>query len=216
MKAYDNSFHGPFASVSSLVLASGSPRRKQLLSEAGLNFTVHASDMDEPQPLLHEKPRDYAERMALLKTRDVAHEYPQSAVIGADTIVVLDEQIMGKPTSQKDALDMLEALSGNTHHVITGCCLMLPTAPSPVLFSAKTDVMMRKSKQEELMAYIASGEPMDKAGAYAIQGIGGFMVREIHGSYSNVVGLPVAEVLDSLLKAGIVQPNMDLPPHTKE
>jgi len=195
---------GPYMSIQPLILASGSPRRRQLLAEAGLDFQIKVSKVEEPAPLTDESPRKYAERMAQLKAWDVASRNSKKTILSADTIVVLEKQIMGKPASTTEALHMLQTLSGNTHQVITGCCLILPSSQAPIAFSVKTDVLMRQSKREELEGYIASGESMDKAGAYAIQGMGGFMVRAIRGSYSNVVGLPLAEVLDILIANKVI------------
>lgn len=199
--------NGPFMSLSPLVLASGSPRRQELLSDLGLDFNVHPSPLDEPAPGTDEPPLNYVLRMAEMKTRDVAKEYVGMTVIGADTSVVLGRRIMGKPKSKLDALEMLTALSGETHQVITGFCIVLPdgTRQSEAV---STDVDMRVSTEDELMAYIETGEPMDKAGAYAIQGVGTFLVTGIRGSYTNVVGLPVARVLEMLISWNVVSPRM--------
>lgn len=194
---------GPFTTTGPIVLASGSPRRRELLSDLGLDFTVHPSSAEEPAPDLGEKPFDYVLRMAEMKTLDVAKNYEGQTILGADTIVVLDDRIMGKPQSKLDALEMLTALSGQTHQVITGFCIVLPDG-SKICKAVSTDVDMRVSSEAELMGYIDTGEPMDKAGAYAIQGIGTFLVTAIRGSYTNVVGLPVARMLDILLSCGIV------------
>jgi septum formation protein len=134
-------------------------------------------------------------------------------VLGADTIVVLparsDEggapaQILGKPADEADALRMLTLLSGRAHQVITGCCLALPGQDEPEAFAEVTEVVMRASRGEELAAYVATGEPADKAGAYAIQGLGAFLVERINGSYTNVVGLPVTECARHLLDRGLI------------
>ena len=196
---------GPFAAASTIVLASGSPRRKELLSDLGLTFTVQPSTLEEPLPDPGEKPLDYVLRMAEMKTLDVARDHAGSTILGADTIVVLDNRIMGKPTGKLDALEMLTALSGQTHQVITGFCLVLPDG-STISKAVCTDVDMRVSSEAELMGYIETGEPMDKAGAYAIQGIGTFLVTAIRGSYTNVVGLPLARVLEVLISWGVVAP----------
>jgi MAF protein len=200
-----NAHNGPFVSRESLVLASGSPRRRELLADLGLDFEVVPSRAEEPVPTPGEHPTEYALRMAKLKTMEVAARHPGRTVLGADTIVVLDSWIMGKPADETDALAMLNALSGRTHQVITAFCLVLPNGETSSRFVA-TDVDMRTSGEAELKAYIATGEPMDKAGAYAIQGIGTFLVTAIRGSYTNVVGLPLARVLEELLTAGVVVP----------
>lgn len=196
--------NGPYKTVSPIVLASGSPRRKELLSDLGLEFSVHPSQAQEPPPDTGETPLSYVQRMAEMKTLDVAQEHAGKTILGADTIVVLDDHIMGKPKSKLEALEMLTALSGKTHQVITGFCLVAPDG-SVVTKTVVTDVDMRVSTEAELMGYIETEEPMDKAGAYAIQGIGTFLVTAIRGSYTNVVGLPLARVLDLLLDYGTIQ-----------
>ncbi|PKN08605.1 MAG: septum formation protein Maf [Deltaproteobacteria bacterium HGW-Deltaproteobacteria-8] len=201
---------GAFHTLSALVLASNSPRRRDLLGSLGLALEICPSNAPEPPPLPGEAPKDYAKRMALLKTLDVAVLYPDCAVLGADTIVVLPAegsapaQVLGKPVDEADALRMLTLLSGRAHQVITGCCLALPGQAERVCFAEVTEVVMRASSREELCAYIATGEPADKAGAYAIQGLGGFLVERINGSYTNVVGLPVAECAQHLLDRGLI------------
>lgn len=199
---------GPFKTNYPIVLASGSPRRRELLADLGLEFTVHPSPVEEPAPQLGETPLDYVKRMAELKTSDVAAHLTGKTVLGADTIVVLGDRIMGKPTDKDHALEMLTALSGNTHQVITSFCLILPDGKT-ILKAISTDVDMRNSNEGELKGYIDTGEPMDKAGAYAIQGIGTFLVTGIRGSYTNVVGLPVSRVLDTLIDMKIVTARMD-------
>ena len=195
---------GPFITNSTIILASGSPRRRELLADLGLDFWVHPSKADEPSPLEGEAPPTYAMRMAELKTLDVAAHFADKTVLGADTIVVLGGRIMGKPRDKDDALEMLTALSGQTHQVITGYCISMPGRPT-IVKAVSTDVLMRSSTEAELTGYIETGEPMDKAGAYAIQGIGTFLVSDIQGSYTNVVGLPVARIVDTLLDANIVK-----------
>lgn len=199
------SANGPFTTNQKIVLASGSPRRRELLSDIGLEFDVHPSTMDEPKPEAGEAPAAYAQRMAEMKTKDVATHFADSIVLGADTIVVLDDQIMGKPQDEDDALAMLSSLSGNTHQVITAFCIAQPDGEI-ITQAVSTDVDMRVSGEAELKGYIATGEPTDKAGAYAIQGIGTFLVTGICGSYTNVVGLPVARVLEELLNLDVVKP----------
>ncbi|NDV20174.1 septum formation inhibitor Maf [Pseudodesulfovibrio sp. JC047] len=194
---------GPFTTTRPFVLASGSPRRQELLAELGLQFTVRPSALEEPKPDADEAPQAYVKRMAELKTLDVAASFPGHIVLGADTIVVLNDQIMGKPKNNEHALEMLMALSGKTHQVMTGFCMVLPDA-ARITKAVSTDVDMRLSSKDELKAYIATGEPTDKAGAYAIQGIGTFLVTAIRGSYTNVVGLPVAMVVEALTTSGVI------------
>ncbi|MUM78145.1 septum formation protein Maf [Pseudodesulfovibrio sp. F-1] len=196
---------GPFTSTVPIVLASASPRRRELLADLGLDFEVVPSRATEPAPLPGEKADDYAGRMARMKTMEVAERFPERTVLGADTIVVLGDRIMGKPSDPGNALSMLTALSGQTHQVISAFCLMTP-GRTPLTRAVTTDVDMRASTEAELRAYIATGEPMDKAGAYAIQGVGTFLVTAIRGSYTNVVGLPVARVLEALVEGGLVRP----------
>lgn len=201
---------GAFRTLSALVLASNSPRRRDLLGSLGLALEICPSNAPEPPPLPQEEPQAYARRMARMKTLDVAVLYPDCAVLGADTIVVLPAaagvgaQILGKPAHEADALRMLTLLSGRAHQVITGCCLALPGQGEPLCFAEVTEVVMRKSRREELQAYVATGEPADKAGAYAIQGLGAFLVERVTGSYTNVVGLPVAECARRLLDRGLI------------
>ncbi|SNS21295.1 septum formation protein [Humidesulfovibrio mexicanus] len=201
---------GAYRSLSTLVLGSSSPRRRELLGSLGLEFEVCPSNAPEPPPAPGEAPEAYARRMARAKTMDVAALYPQSAVLGADTIVVLpgapgrDATVLGKPLDEAHALDMLTRLSGRGHLVVTGCCLALPGRPEPLCFAVTTEVFMRASTRQELAAYVATGEPADKAGAYAIQGLGGFLVERVCGSYTNVVGLPVTECVAALVSLGVI------------
>jgi septum formation protein len=202
-----------------LVLASASPRRQELLRNAGIAFTVQPADIDET-PLAGEPPRDCAERLARQKALAVFRKQPQHHVLGADTIVVIDSAILGKPSDARDAARMLRLLSGHTHSVITGVCLVspvtgesVPTGTSagtqPAATSEKTAsettlVTVSRISEDEIRDYIATGEPMDKAGAYAIQGMASRWIPRIEGDYSNVVGLPVALVYAMLREQGVV------------
>jgi septum formation protein len=228
-----------------LVLASASPRRQELLRNAGISFTVQPADVDET-PLAGESPHACAERLAREKALAVWQTRPQDTVLGADTVVVVDGTILGKPTDPEDAARMLRLLSGRTHQVITGVCLVGPGAShqgaeasvtsvasgqwpgaseAAPLTGEKTDrasgkvdalggenpepktekrevrtasettlVTMCEISDEEIRTYVATGEPMDKAGAYAIQGQAAHWISRVEGDYSNVVGLPVALV----------------------
>jgi septum formation protein len=194
-----------------LVLASASPRRQELLRNAGISFTVQPADIDET-PRLGEAPRDYAERLAREKALTVWQLRPQDLVLGADTIVVIDNMILGKPVDAVDAARMLRLLSGRVHRVTTGVCVMgaatsdqLPVASKGEVSSffeqtasETTLVTMNEFSDAEIRDYIATGEPTDKAGAYAIQGIASRWIPRIEGDYSNVVGLPVALVYSML------------------
>jgi septum formation protein len=174
-----------------LVLASQSPRRSELLKSAGIAFRVQAANIDETH-LAGETPVDYVRRLA----REKAEAVPGELVLGADTVVVVDGQILGKPIDAADAVRMLQLLSGRKHEVITGICLK---GREVVVDHEVTDVFFAVLTAMEIEEYVATGEPMDKAGAYAIQGLASRFVQRIEGSYSNVVGLPVAMVYRLLL-----------------
>ncbi len=187
-----------------LILASQSPRRRYLLEQAGLTFTILPSAIDEAAvPLC--APEAYARRLAQAKTADIAREHPDCWVIGADTIVVIGEDIFGKPDSMAAARRMLQQLSGRTHQVITGFAVYCDSASHRYAATTTTAVTFKTLSVEEIEWYVQTKEPFDKAGAYAIQGIGTFLVRSIHGSYTNVVGLPVCEVIEHLIEHGVVQ-----------
>ncbi len=176
-----------------LVLASASPRRRELLATLGLDFSIVVPEIDEtPKP--DEKPRAFAERLAAEKAGAV--DVP-GIIIAADTIVVQDETILGKPTDEQHACEMLRSLSGVAHEVVTGVCVK--SSERTVVFSVGTQVAFRAVKEAEIAAYVATGESMDKAGAYAIQGGAAHMVRRIDGSYTNVVGLPLCELYEALI-----------------
>jgi septum formation protein len=187
-----------------LILASASPRRQDLLRAAGIAFTALPADIDET-PLTGELPRAHAERLAREKATAVHRLRPDEFVLGADTIVVVDGAILGKPADAADAARMLRMLSGRTHEVITGVCVITPAArgqgavASEDVRSEVTLVTMCELSDEEIRDYVASGEPMDKAGAYAIQGFASRWIPRIEGDYANVVGLPVALVCRMLL-----------------
>lgn len=175
-----------------LILASSSPRRAELLKNAGISFEVMPPSADE---IIHpeESPAGFTIRTAREKAESIAAE---GTVLGADTAVVIDGGILGKPADTEDAGRMLRLLSGRMHEVITGVCLH--SAEKTECFHVATTVLFRDLTDEEINAYILTGEPMDKAGAYAIQGAAAGMVRRIEGSYSNVVGLPLCEVIEKL------------------
>jgi len=190
-----------------LVLASASPRRQELLRSAGISFTAQPADIDET-PRLGEAPRDYAERLAREKALAVWRLRPQDLVLGADTIVVIDDRILGKPVDAVDAARMLRLLSGRVHRVITGVCVIGPAVSDQPPVASKREVSnffeqpasettlvtMNELSDKEIRDYVATGEPMDKAGAYAIQGKASRWIPRIEGDYGNVVGLPVALV----------------------
>lgn len=189
--------------MSRLVLASTSPRRRELLAQLGLPFECIAPPEEErPEP--GEAALGYVLRAARDKAVGVASANPDAFVLGSDTIVVLGERIMGKPETAAEAREMLTALSGKTHEVMTAVVLAKSGGEIAGEKVVATAVTFRDLSEEEIATYVASGEPMDKAGAYAIQGGAGAMVRRIEGSYTNVVGFPLAVVGDMLQDAGVV------------
>ena len=185
-----------------LVLASASPRRAELLRAAGIRFEVVTADVDERQHS-GEDAESYVRRLAAAKATRVAAAHPGRAVLGADTTVVVDGDVLGKPADAAEAATMLARLSGRSHLVLTGVCLIDPTghADASVAF---TTVEFRPLLVDEIEGYVATGEPMDKAGAYAIQGGAGPFVTRIEGAHDNVVGLPVA-LIQAMCRARGIQ-----------
>ena len=184
-----------------LVLASASPRRQELLRAAGIVFEVQSADIvEDPRP--GEDAKACAERLAKEKALAVARHCPNDVVLGADTVVVVEGQLLGKPEDAADAARMLSLLSGREHQVITGVCFVVNGRCS--VASETTSVTMSTIGEKEVSDYVATGEPMDKAGAYAIQGIASRWIPRITGDYSNVVGLPVALVYKMLRDKGLV------------
>lgn len=186
-----------------IILASGSPRRRELLGLAGLSFEVMAATFDEDSVPLTE-PSEYTKILSEQKALEIARQYPDHMVIGADTIVVIDEQILGKPSSKSDAMRMMKLLSGRTHRVFTGFCLACLSEQIIFTDSVVTDVTFKSLSDEEIAWYANTDEPYDKAGAYAVQGAGVFMIDSINGSYTNVIGLPVSTVLSRLMEKGFI------------
>lgn len=184
-----------YPTLGTLVLASASPRRRELLASLGMEFTIQIPEINEtPNP--GEPPRLFAERLAAEKAAAIPAT-PTTVLIAADTIVVLGGCILGKPSDEAHAFEMLSTLSGQTHEVVTGVCVK--RGERTEVFSVATEVVFRTLEPAEIEAYIASGCPMDKAGAYAIQGGAAHMVRAINGSYTNVVGLPLCELHEMLV-----------------
>lgn len=183
-----------------LILASASPRRRELLALLGRPFSTLVPEIDET-PLPGELPRPFAERLAAEKADAVAAE---GLLITADTIVVRDTDILGKPADRAHACEMLRSLSGRTHEVLTAVCVK--SADRRQVFSVSTEVVFRTVGDAEIEAYVATNEPMDKAGAYAIQGGAAHMVRAINGSYTNVVGLPMCELHEALISFDLAPP----------
>jgi len=205
-----------FSTQVPLVLASASPRRHALLSDLGLDFSIVTTDGAEPLPLPNEDPSEYAMRAAQAKALSVSVLRPDALVIGADTVVVLADSsgpiILGKPVSEEEALAMLLHLAGRTHSVVTGCCIVWPQYGMPVAtpvstsYSDRTLVSFAPWPEEVLRAYVRTGESGDKAGAYAIQGIGAFLSTQVDGCWSTVVGLPVTMTAKILLDYGAIKP----------
>ncbi|MDC0715030.1 Maf family protein [Stigmatella sp. ncwal1] len=186
----------------SLVLASASPRRRDLLSQLGLRFRVAAADLDET-PLGGEAADTYVLRLARAKARAVAERFPETWVLAADTTVALGPELLGKPADPAEARHMLHRLSGQTHAVYTGVALAGRAEASTVV---RTAVTFRTLSSGEIDWYVGTGEPLDKAGAYAVQGRGGFLVASLEGSPTNVIGLPLGETLALLMRSGVPLP----------
>ncbi len=188
----------------SIILASASPRRKQLLEQMGIQLTIHPAMIDENN-IQWTDPGSFVMELSRQKALAISHHYSDEWIIGADTIVVLDDQILGKPESTSHALRMLTRLSGRMHAVYTGFCIYQKSSRTSITRFAKSDVFFKTLAQEEIEWYSDTHEPYDKAGAYGIQGMGAFLVEKIQGSYTNVVGLPVCELFQNLLNMGIIQ-----------
>lgn len=196
-----------FANLPRLVLASASPRRAALLSQIGLTFEVRPSDVEEP--LLSGSAAEVTQKLALLKADAVARQYADAIIIGADTLVSLEGELLGKPTDDAHAREMLMQLSGTRHEVVTGVALIVAnssrrrglqprTVSREIVWTETTNVYFREVRSTEIAAYIASGEASDKAGAYGIQGRGAAFVKRVEGCYFNVVGLPLASLVEQL------------------
>lgn len=187
-----------------LVLASASPRRRLLLSQLRLPFRVRAGRVEEDD-LGNGDPSELCCALAQRKALQVHPMSGLSWVLGADTVVAIGERVLGKPRDQVDAREMLSLLSGKEHTVVTGFCLVDPVGRPVHSEGVRTAVRFKPLDDTEIEAYIRTGEPFGKAGAYAIQGIGAFMVASVTGSYTNVVGLPVCEVVKALVRVGAIE-----------
>ena len=183
----------------SIVLASASPRRAELLRQMGVEFSVRPADVDET-PIAAEAPGDYVLRLATEKALVVGQFAPDAIILGSDTSVVIGGRILGTPATLEEAEATLHALSGRTHQVLTGVAVVVDGYAEARLII--TDVTFRVLRPDEISAYVRTGEPMDKAGSYGIQGLGGIFVESLQGSYSAVVGLPLRETADLLAQAG--------------
>jgi len=191
--------------MSKLILASASPRRRALLSQLDLPFTVLSADIDE-QRRANEAPRDYVLRLSQSKAQHVARQHPKAWVLGADTIVTIDARILGKPRDATEAAAMLSSLSGRMHTVVTGIALVRHGLDYIASELVSTRVYFRALSESDITDYIATQEPFDKAGAYAIQGHGRAFVERYDGCYTNVVGLPVQRTAAMLRRAGVPLP----------
>ena len=181
--------------MAKIILASASPRRKELLSLAGVEFTVKVADVDEVIPE-NASPDEVVMSLAMQKAQAVAKENADSIVIGSDTVVALDGVILGKPKNEENAAEMLRTLSGRSHTVYTGVAII--HGEKTKVFCEATEVVFNELSEEEILRYVATKEPMDKAGAYGIQGKGCVLVEKIVGDYFNVVGLPVSKLYREL------------------
>ncbi len=174
-----------------IILASNSPRRKELLEQGNIQFEVISADVEEITTKT--KPMDVVMELSQLKARAVAKDHPNRVILAADTVVAFEDVILGKPKDEADACNMLSMLSGKTHQVYTGVTLIREDGATETFYEC-TDVTMYDNSLDMIKEYVATGEPMDKAGAYGIQGRGAILVKEIKGDYNNVVGLPLARV----------------------
>ncbi len=189
-----------------IILASGSPRRQQYLQEMGLRFSVRTAAVTE-QPFDRESPQDFVRRMAREKAAAVSADFPDSWVISGDTVVCLGDKILGKPADEHEAVALLMTLAGREHCVKTGFCVSHRSRGVQIVRSVTTRVRFAEFSEAVARAYVATGESLDKAGAYGIQGKGIFLVRSIEGSYSNVVGLPLYELIEVLLENDVIAPS---------
>ncbi len=179
-----------------VILASGSPRRRELLGEMGIEFEIDVPDVDET---MEGAPDEMVKALAERKARAVAEKRSEGLIVAADTLVALDGRALGKPVDDEEAKEMLSSLSGRAHDIFTGVCVMDAASGKCVVEADRTGVRFREISREEIEAYVATGEPRDKAGAYAIQGGAGAFVLEYEGSWTNAIGLPI-ELLDKMLR----------------
>ncbi len=186
-----------------LVLASESTRRVDILRTLGVSFSIMPPGIDEHRRP-YESPKEYVLRIAYEKARKVGDLFPDKWIIGADTVVVHKGKVLGKPKTDEDAIAMLKRLRANWHKVFTGYCIL--NASKQIVYQdvAETKVFIKDLTDDEIAKYVGTSEPFDKAGSYAVQGRGGYMVKEIKGSYTNVVGLPICEITEALLSLGIL------------
>lgn len=193
---------GSMSKSKPIILASASPRRKELLALTGLKFRVDAGDYKEDLGL-ELKPHDLAKYLSREKARSVSKKYHDALIIAADTFIVFRDKLLGKPLTDKEAVRMLAMLNGKSHAVITGYTVLDTKTGKYISRSVETTVWFKKLSPAGIGAYVKTKEPLDKAGAYAIQGLGSLMVKKIQGDYFNVIGLPLASLADTLRKFGI-------------
>jgi len=186
----------------SIILASSSPRRKELLSQAGVSFSIVVSGCDET-PVPGESAEEMVRRLAVVKAAAVASQHPAAFVIGADTTVCINGEVLGKPESFDEACSMLRKIQGRTHEVLGGIAILNRSQGLERAWTHSTQVTMAPMSDEVIARYVQSGEPMDKAGSYAIQGLGLQFVDSVRGSYSNVVGLNISSLMAELVKLGV-------------
>jgi septum formation protein len=196
------------AQTKKIILASGSPRRKELLEKIGLKFIVDPSDYEEDLPARIQMGTDLeleelAKSISIGKATAVAKKYPDAIIIAADTIGVLGEKVIGKPGTPKEAREMLEALSGKSHSVISAFTVLESASQKMITRTVQTKVFFKKLNRAEIENYVKTEEPLDKAGAYAIQGKGAILVEKINGDYYNVVGLPLSALSEVLKEFGV-------------
>lgn len=183
-----------------IILASKSPRRKSILEQVGLKFSIVASDFDETK-IKFKTPQEMVKKLSFEKAKIVAAKYPKTVIIGADTTVIFKKEIIGKPKSKSDAVRILKLLSGNTHKIVTGFTVM--EGKKSITGHVVSKAKFKKLSDAEIRAYVATNEPMDKAGGYGIQDKGGLFIEEIEGDYFNVVGLPIFAVSKALKEFGV-------------
>jgi len=184
-----------------IILASGSPRRRELLTQIGIAFEIHKAEGEEI--ITSSVPTEVVKALSMQKAAEVAEKCEGDVVIGADTVVAANGQILGKPKDKEDAMRMLRLLQGKSHEVITGVAVLLREQQKVINFAEVTTVHVFPMTEEQMEAYVESGEPMDKAGAYGIQGKFAAYVSGIEGDYNNVVGLPVGRLYQEVLAAGV-------------
>lgn len=192
-----------YKALQPLILGSGSPRRREFFNDLGLDYTVQIATIDETAKS-GELPEAFVSRMAEEKAEDICLKNKESWVIAADTIVCLNNNILGKPKDAEDAVEMLCSLSGREHTVLTSFCLMNLSKQFVETRTVATQVLFAPFAVETARSYVKTGEPLDKAGSYGIQGIGGSLVERINGSVSNVIGLPLAELVNCLQKNALI------------